>query len=312
MRAIFLALVFLGIFNFVPGLPTSDRVAWADEAYECPMHCEGKKTYSKPGKCPVCGMPLEKVKAAGAAPNSLDYRMDFKAEPESPEVNTSVKLEFTPRRTSDNSIAKLEIDHEKPMHLVVVSQDLNWFQHVHPILQPDGSLSLPFTFPSAGNYVLFADFTPVGGTHQTFPFPLQVTGWKRPTVALSENLKQTWKKDDYSATVKVTPGTPTKFVYTLKYKGKPIKDLGQYLGATGHLVAISEDTLTYVHQHASGTGHVHGGGHDAHAEHAAPPAKAGPDVTFDVTFPKPGLYKTWAQFNHKGNLLTVDYVLRVK
>lgn len=28
--------------------------------YYCPMHCEGDKTYSKPGVCPVCGMPLVK------------------------------------------------------------------------------------------------------------------------------------------------------------------------------------------------------------------------------------------------------------
>lgn len=29
-------------------------------AWYCPMHCEGDKTYNKPGDCPVCGMHLEK------------------------------------------------------------------------------------------------------------------------------------------------------------------------------------------------------------------------------------------------------------
>ncbi|MDQ6756863.1 MAG: heavy metal translocating P-type ATPase [Bacteroidota bacterium] len=33
------------------------------EAYYCPMHCEGDKTYDKPGDCPVCGMSLEKSHA---------------------------------------------------------------------------------------------------------------------------------------------------------------------------------------------------------------------------------------------------------
>lgn len=28
--------------------------------YYCPMHCEGDKTYDKPGNCPVCGMDLLK------------------------------------------------------------------------------------------------------------------------------------------------------------------------------------------------------------------------------------------------------------
>lgn len=27
-------------------------------AYQCPMQCEGDKTYDKPGDCPVCGMEL--------------------------------------------------------------------------------------------------------------------------------------------------------------------------------------------------------------------------------------------------------------
>lgn len=29
--------------------------------YQCPMKCEGAKTYDKPGKCPVCNMNLKKV-----------------------------------------------------------------------------------------------------------------------------------------------------------------------------------------------------------------------------------------------------------
>lgn len=29
--------------------------------YQCPMKCEGDKTYSVPGECPVCNMELEKI-----------------------------------------------------------------------------------------------------------------------------------------------------------------------------------------------------------------------------------------------------------
>ena len=32
--------------------------------YYCPMHCEGDKTYDKPGDCPVCGMGLVKQVSA--------------------------------------------------------------------------------------------------------------------------------------------------------------------------------------------------------------------------------------------------------
>lgn len=48
-----------------------DRTHGKNEAeglFYCPMHCEGNKTYAKPGHCPVCGMDLLKqpVKKQGA------------------------------------------------------------------------------------------------------------------------------------------------------------------------------------------------------------------------------------------------------
>ncbi len=35
--------------------------------YYCPMHCEGDKTYDKPGDCPVCGMHLNKEESASSS-----------------------------------------------------------------------------------------------------------------------------------------------------------------------------------------------------------------------------------------------------
>ena len=39
----------------------NNAVNYDNEKFYCPMHCEGDKTYNKPGSCPVCGMNLEKV-----------------------------------------------------------------------------------------------------------------------------------------------------------------------------------------------------------------------------------------------------------
>ncbi len=41
--------------------PVSKNFENKGGAYYCPMHCEGDKTYDKPGQCPVCGMNLEKA-----------------------------------------------------------------------------------------------------------------------------------------------------------------------------------------------------------------------------------------------------------
>ena len=38
----------------------------ADTVYQCPMKCEGDKTYTKEGKCPDCNMALKKIKSEKA------------------------------------------------------------------------------------------------------------------------------------------------------------------------------------------------------------------------------------------------------
>ena len=73
----------------------------------------------------------------------------------------------------DNNVVlkNFEIVHEKILHLVVVRKDRTNFQHVHPVFDPaTGKFSLKgFRFPTAGQYRIFADFTPKGA--QTFPKP---------------------------------------------------------------------------------------------------------------------------------------------
>jgi hypothetical protein len=36
---------------------------YAPKVYQCPMKCEGEKSYDKPGKCPKCGMDLKDAKS---------------------------------------------------------------------------------------------------------------------------------------------------------------------------------------------------------------------------------------------------------
>ena len=35
--------------------------AVTEASFQCPMKCEGDKTYTEKGKCPKCEMPLEKL-----------------------------------------------------------------------------------------------------------------------------------------------------------------------------------------------------------------------------------------------------------
>ncbi len=43
-----------------------------------------------------------------------------------------------------------------------------------------------------------------------------------------------------------------------------------------------------------------------------PAAPFGPQVSFAHTFDRPGLYKIWGQFNDRGNVITVPFVVEVR
>lgn len=43
--------------------------------YQCPMKCEGDKMYDKAGKCPVCGMNLKAMKQKKSATKDSDMKM---------------------------------------------------------------------------------------------------------------------------------------------------------------------------------------------------------------------------------------------
>jgi Cu2+-exporting ATPase len=44
--------------------PKKKAMATGSGVFYCPMHCEGEKTYDRPGDCPVCGMDLVEAPAA--------------------------------------------------------------------------------------------------------------------------------------------------------------------------------------------------------------------------------------------------------
>lgn len=59
MKKILIAFVLLASTSVVF---TACGTSEAKTAYQCPMKCEGEKTYDKAGECPLCKMPLEEVK----------------------------------------------------------------------------------------------------------------------------------------------------------------------------------------------------------------------------------------------------------
>src|SRR5581483_1049653 len=64
------------------------------------------------------------------------------------------------------------------------SDDLNQFAHVHPAAMADGTLVVRHAPVTSGDYRVFADFLPVGGTPQLLQQEVFVGAARRPTASL--------------------------------------------------------------------------------------------------------------------------------
>lgn len=279
--------------------------AVAPAKYYCPMFCEGSKTYDKPGECPVCHMKLKKQ-------TSEQFSVEVKPVGGGTiEAGKPVNLLWTLKDPRGMRVKDVEIVHEMPLHLLMVSKDLSWYAHEHPKLEADGTFTMTWTFPSGGEYTLFHDFTPKEVGMQVVPVTLKVEGATpaaKPLVVDSDKPKTV---DGYSVTLNtggpVTTGKPTTLSYTISKDGKPVSDLTPYLGAMGHLVIMSQDLKEFVHSHP----HEHAEGDHDHAKQGHADMKGGPKVDFEARFKAPGVYKGWAQFQHNGKVITVPFTFNV-
>jgi uncharacterized membrane protein len=281
--------------------------------FQCPMH-DGIIAEHR-GACPLCGMalvPLRRVPSAALHAAGYDMRLETGPGPQI-EAGAPSSLRFVPLERG-NALRDLTIVHEHPLHLIVVSSDFEFFDHVHPTLQPDDSLALAYTFPRPGQYLLYADVTPPGQRTQVFRMPVVVPAGQgdpspaaaapdlRPSPSLSKPID-----GDPSMTVELRfqPRTPlagieTHFLVRFSQDGKPVNDLEPYVGAMAHGVFVSKDSQVYLHCHPE------------QLMAPGPAARGGPDIPFATFFPRPGLYKLWIQFQRQGKPGVVSYVVDVK
>jgi len=66
-----MAICFVALFSVACNNSTKPAATTTEETaalYQCPMKCEGEKTYTEQAKCPSCGMDMEKVEAAETMP----------------------------------------------------------------------------------------------------------------------------------------------------------------------------------------------------------------------------------------------------
>ncbi|MFZ5552874.1 MAG: heavy metal-binding domain-containing protein [Bacteroidota bacterium] len=278
--------------------------------YACPMHPDiiGEEGAT----CPKCGMKLEHNDNAGKN-NGDSYFMQFSAAPAEIESGKEATLLFTPKiKGKEDEMVPLDVEHEKKLHLIIVSNDLAYFEHVHPEYQADGSYQIKvlpkekeFTngkgqnetrFENGGGYTLFADYVPSGASHQLEKIDLTVKGNPYKEVSF-EKERLTFSGEGVTVALEAEGGWITNKQMHIKAtvkKGNKTLDAAtfdNYLGAKSHMVVLKTGTFEYLHVHPE----VENGNLDLH-----------------TTFESAGIYRGWLQFQIEGKLIAADFVINVK
>ena len=100
-------------------LPPSNQKNSA-EKYYCPMHCEGEKTYDKPGDCPVCGMHLVKEAALNTSKKLYTCPMHPEVIKDAPGSCPICGMDLVPMEPSDTEDQKMYVSLVKKMKIAVL------------------------------------------------------------------------------------------------------------------------------------------------------------------------------------------------
>lgn len=269
------------------------------------------------------GHTMEKKNGKPVAQSQRSYEVEMTSQPTSIEPKKPVTLRFKIKNDKGEILKDFAIAHEKIMHFITVRKDLAYFLHEHPTYNKEtGEFTVDVIFPADGSYRLFPDFTP--GVENPEKLPVTVSHdvevgdsskyYAQNVVPYTENKK---KYDLYQITFGVPKDVKAQqeFTYTISVakNGQPVTNLENYLGALGHSVILKEGSLDFIHTHAlsSDVQDNAAQGHSMNAMQKETTTASGPDIKFATTFPTPGVYKIFTQFQHEGKVQTVDYIVKV-
>lgn len=185
------------------------------------------------------------------------------------------------------TVRDFDVEHTKRMHFIVVRRDMTGFQHLHPTQAADGTWSVPVTLRDAGTYRVFADFS-VSGKPHTLADDLAADGTVRSR-ALPVPVRSV---DVDGLRVKLTEGASragaeSRLAFDVTRDGKPVA-VEQYLGAKGHLVALRQGDLAFLHVHPDES-----------------------SLRFMAEFPTAGRYRLFLQFKSEGRVHTAAFTQEV-
>lgn len=211
-----------------------------------------------------------------------------------------------------------DVDMTKLLHMIVVSDDLTDFQHIHPVLHPDGHFTIDFHTAHRGLYHVYIDGMPHSYGRQVFRFDIPV-GSAAPAAARHLNASGSSSRvGPYVVTldpVHVPFGEIVTIEVHITKDGKPAGDLHPYLGTMAHGVFVGVKDLAYMHAHAMNEKMLDLAGTDCGdammmAMPPLPPQSIIPSsFAFDILAPSGQDYDFWLQFRGGKTLYTAPFLI---
>lgn len=216
------------------------------------------------------------------------YRVHFERPAEAVGEQTKLKFKIT-ELYSEKAIENFEIMHEKIMHVVLVRDDLRYFDHVHPEVPSPGIFEIPYKFLASGKYRIWTDFS-IDGMAHIVDFDFEVKGEKAEPE--KDNLKEIKVKMETIPEIKTGKEYDLKFT-VLDSENKPVNIDQKFLAATAHLIDIDQSLEEFSHNHDDNFDNDNA-------------------ISFTHQFKKSGKHKLWVQFLANGEAKTAPFEVEVK
>ena len=252
----------------------------------------------------ACVGPDDSAAPADSAPiGSGSYEVAWSADP-SP-ITAGVQSELTTTITGPDGVPvdDLQQTHERMVHNLFVSADLQSFQHVHmedytTITADDlrtATFHFPLVLPMSGRTRAVFDYAHENQYLQTLDW-IDVGGDVPQLDAPVEDDTSTRTVGDVVATIEWTvapiAGFDAAFMIHLQdLDGNDITDVVQWLGADAHSIATTFDLVWVGHTHAWVPGME-----NAAPGHEMPHLYPGPDIELHTVYPMGGRHQMWVQF----------------
>jgi hypothetical protein len=239
----------------------------------------------------------------GLAISESGYTLEL-ADQQLPAART-VRLRFRILDEDGEPLRRYAVEHERRMHLIVARRDNSGFQHLHPRMRPDGTWTSPIRFEEGGSYRVFADFR-AGDTALTLGADLAVDG-EASHRALPAPADVADTGTDFEVRLdapRARAGRESELRFTVLDAFGQTVHPQPYLGAGGHLVALREGDLGFLHTHPIDPGHEDGAAAGAETAHDDA-------IPFEATFPTAGRYRLYLQFKVDGQVHTAPFTVKV-